>query len=85
MIIAPSLQLSFNILYEATTARLPSGITFNLEYFVRPGHITIPILLTNLTQNNMSTPNIPTYPPTILDEYSNQYPLRTVDLNHLYT
>ena len=83
MLIVPALQIRFNILYEASTLGLPCSITFNPGYLVRPGPITTPTLLTNLKQNSINTTNIPTYPPTILDENSKKYLLRTVDLNHL--
>ena len=85
MLIKTSLQLCLNILYEATTSGLLYGITFTPEYFVRPRHITIPNLLTNLNQNVINTTNIPTCPPTILDENSSKYIFRDVYLNHLST
>ena len=82
MIIAPSLQIHINILYEVTTSGLPSGITFASEAFVRPEHITIPTLLTNLNQNIMNKTNITTYPTTMLDKNIKKYILMDVDINH---
>ena len=73
------------LLYEDTITGVPSSITFNSEYFVRPGTITIPHLLTNLKQNGINTTIILTSPPTILNDHYRKYLFQTVDINNLST
>ena len=56
---------------------------FHLRIFFRTGAIKTQTLFTNMNQNGINAPKNTTYPPTILEKKSNEYLLRTFDLNNI--